>query len=72
MSRGRPRATYADQHYITAAQVRGRWSVLPCKTADAHKVVRKLRREGLEAKALVLDDTDAIVASRWRSDADQA
>lgn len=70
MSKGRPRATYADAHLRLASQVVGRWSVLPEHPQMVDKIVRKLRREGLQAKSLVLDDEHALVATRWEQDAD--
>lgn len=68
MSRGRPRATYADNHIEQARATPGQWSVLPSETPSVDRVVRKIRREGLEAKYLVLDELQALVAVRSKND----
>lgn len=62
--RGRPKATYADVHIAEARAHPGEWRVLLNDAATVTKVVRKVRREGIEAKFLVLDDIQAFVAVR--------
>jgi hypothetical protein len=61
--RGRPKARYADSHIEELNEFPG-WAIWMHEPDEADRILRKLRREGFEAKTLTLDEHTQLLAAR--------
>lgn len=65
MSRGRPRATYLDDLYEYLDEMpQGSWVLETFNTQSSLKIVKKLRREGVEVKSMSLGGDLTVLALR--------